>query len=166
MGPVAMLEALYLMRHAKSDWPDHVSRDFDRPLATRGEQDAHKVGLWLSENRVSPQVVLSSPALRAQQTTNIVCEHTGLEDVVQWVDAIYEASTQTLQTVLGRYRDTHKQILMVGHNPGFADLITELVTVIPERFDIHKLMPAGALAHIAFGNGKTQLQDIIKPSEL
>jgi len=34
------MKTLLLLRHAKSDWGDSSLRDFDRPLAPRGERDA------------------------------------------------------------------------------------------------------------------------------
>jgi phosphohistidine phosphatase len=41
------MKTLFLVRHAKSDWPANVS-DFDRPLSERGHRDAPKMAEFFS----------------------------------------------------------------------------------------------------------------------
>ena len=54
------MKTLILVRHAKSDWPEDTD-DFDRPLADRGIEDAHKMAAYLKENGIKPRMVSSGP---------------------------------------------------------------------------------------------------------
>lgn len=120
---------LVLVRHAKSDYPPGV-RDHDRPLNARGARDAPEIGAWLSAH-VSPRDplatrVLVSSALRAQVTWALASEHLdGWWDAVEVAEEprIYEASAATLARVVAEQRSSTRTVVLVGHNPGLADLI-------------------------------------------
>ena len=71
------MKTLYLIRHAKSSWDDPKLPDFERPLNTRGERDAPKMGKRLKEKDVHPQTMISSPAKRALTTCTKICEVLG-----------------------------------------------------------------------------------------
>ncbi len=58
-----MSRHLLLLRHAKSAWNTGAAKDFDRPLANRGERDAPTMGKWLKKQGLVPDTVISSPAL-------------------------------------------------------------------------------------------------------
>jgi phosphohistidine phosphatase len=59
------MKTLFLIRHAKSSWDDTALRDKDRPLDDRGKRDAPKMGKRLAKRDVKPDLILSSPAIRA-----------------------------------------------------------------------------------------------------
>ena len=50
------MKTLFLVRHAKSDWPANVS-DFDRPLSERGHRDAPKMAEFLKSKNVEIEFV-------------------------------------------------------------------------------------------------------------
>ncbi len=60
-----------IMRHAKSDWGTPGERDFDRPLAKRGQRDAPRMDEWLRAQGLVPELVLASSARRARETAVI-----------------------------------------------------------------------------------------------
>lgn len=62
------MKYLYIIRHAKSSWDDPSLNDFDRPLNTRGEGDIPRMADFLIQQKVMPDLVLSSPAKRAELT--------------------------------------------------------------------------------------------------
>ena len=59
------MKTLLLLRHAKSSWDDKALSDLERPLEARGERDAEKMGKRLSQRQARPDLIVSSPALRA-----------------------------------------------------------------------------------------------------
>ena len=67
------MKTLFLVRHAKSDWPAHVS-DFDRPLSERGHRDAPKMAEFLKSKNVEIDTFVSSPAKRAITTCRYFAE--------------------------------------------------------------------------------------------
>ena len=68
------MKTLFLIRHAKSSWDDTALSDKDRPLHDRGKRDAPKMGKRLARRDVKPDLILSSPAMRALTTAEIIAK--------------------------------------------------------------------------------------------
>lgn len=73
---------LYLIRHARSamnDRPDLVGgRSNHSPLTTKGEAEAHQLGLWIAKRQLNPDVVYASPAVRTRETARIALDVAGI----------------------------------------------------------------------------------------
>ena len=168
-----MARELLIMRHAKSDWSNASKTDFDRPLNKRGREAAPKIGRWLAQQALTPDYVISSPALRAKQTVQQVCGEIGFElDQITWEPRIYEASLTTLLTVLSKCLPASKRVLLVGHNPGLDRLLLQLSADIPNTPD-GKFMVTAAIAHLIMPDdwgdlvqGSGELQQLQRPREL
>ena len=168
-----MPRTLLLMRHAKSDWPTGAGNDFERSLADRGNKDAHRIGRWIQEHNWLPDQVICSPATRAKQTIDHVCQQIGMDSrAVEYDKRIYEADQSHLLTVLRQTNSVTARLLMVGHNPSFSDLLNFLCpdATYPA---VDRPMPTAALAVIALkaswsdldqGNG--ELMSLILPHTL
>ena len=138
---------LLLMRHGKSDWSSKIDKDFDRVLASRGISDAPMMGNWIKTNQYLPDQIICSPAIRAKQTVEHVCSQIDVAITnVYWDERIYGADIKKLLGVLSETQDKIKTLLMVGHNPGFSDLIDYLC---PNNGLIRKHMPTAAIAVIS-----------------
>ena len=72
------MKTLFLVRHAKSNRDDPALADRDRPLAERGRKDAPEMGKRLARHDVKPDLIVSSPALRALTTAEIAASALGL----------------------------------------------------------------------------------------
>jgi len=68
------MKTLLLLRHAKSSWKESDVKDFDRPLNQRGLKAAPTIGRLLRKRKLQLDLVLSSPAERARQTTQLVLD--------------------------------------------------------------------------------------------
>ena len=80
---------LLLLRHGKSDWSTNTI-DFDRPLKKRGKRNAKQIGMWLLDNDLIPDLIISSPANRAISTAKIVAEILLLsDDSIKTNDRVY-----------------------------------------------------------------------------
>jgi len=153
-----MNKELLLLRHGKSDWKTDTT-DFYRPLNKRGEHNAQQIGVWLKEQQLIPDLIISSPATRAFTTAEIVCSAMGVStNAVQTAQNIYEASLADLRQVLSTIPDTTSRLLLVGHNPGFEYLLRHLAPGIPTPDD-GKLMPTATLAYLQLDPKWTFLQD-------
>ena len=71
------MKTLFLVRHAKSSRDDPSLPDRDRPLDDRGKRDAPTMGKRLAKRDVKPDLLLSSPALRALTTAQLMAEEVG-----------------------------------------------------------------------------------------
>lgn len=121
------MKTVTLLRHAKSDWNDSVSRDFDRPLNGRGKRAARLMGVWAREQELHFDTIVASPAVRVTETLEYFIEGYGKSVDTRWDRRIYLASSATLMDVLRDMPDTLGAVLLVGHNPGLEDLVLDIV---------------------------------------
>jgi phosphohistidine phosphatase len=135
------MKTIYLLRHAKSSWDDASLSDFERPLNDRGLRTAPFMGEVMARRSYLPSIVISSPALRAKTTAELVMESGRLGSQMTLDDRIYEASPNTLLTVVSELDDIHASSMLVGHNPGMEGFIRYLTGRIEP-------MPTAALAVI------------------
>lgn len=144
---------LLILRHAKSDWQQNCS-DFERPLNARGAQDAPRVGRWLRAQKLVPNAILSSPATRARQTAEAVCQTAQIPvERIQWTDGLYLASLERLRAYLLDTPAHTQRLLVIGHNPGLDDLLLYLARPpVPHKAN-GKLMTTAALARLQLDAG-------------
>ena len=161
------MRILYLLRHAKSSWADATLRDFDRPLKKRGREAAERIGERIGAENLNNPVVICSPAVRTRETAEIVLTSANLRVEPRFDERIYEASLRELVQVVTEIPDEKDVAIMIGHNPGFEELLSFLTGE-------HRRMPTCALAKIGFGGvswkdvraGEGSLEWFIAPSEL
>jgi len=150
---------LLLLRHAKSDWDTGAAEDFERPLARRGEKDARRMGQWMHREGLLPDYVISSPAIRARETSYRVCRELGIsKNDIHFDRRIYEADVTTLLAVLADCPQGRNTIMLVGHNPGLEELLTWLwgeKAALPED---GKLLPTATLARLRMPRDWAQLE--------
>ena len=115
-----------MLRHAKSSWDDVDLPDRLRPLAPRGVRTAAAVARHLSATAVAPDLVLCSPAQRAAQTWEGVAPGVPQDTAVKIDEAIYHADGDELFARLQVVPSEIGSVLLVGHNPGFEELLEVL----------------------------------------
>ena len=121
------MKRLYLVRHAKSSWKDPELDDFDRPLNKRGKRDAPVMGQRLQQRKTEIDLILSSPAKRAQETAKIIAEQIALDPrEIHWFESIYTAGSQTLLHLVQKIENAFQNVMLVGHNPGLTTLAERL----------------------------------------
>ncbi len=134
---------LLLLRHGKSAWPDCID-DLERPLAKQGREAARRMGRYLADEQLVPDLALVSPARRAQETWTLAND--SLMDVpMRSEPRIYEASPDLLLSVIKGTEPEVGTLLMVGHNPGFEELLRLLVRH-EDRYGAMKKYPTAGLA--------------------
>ena len=160
------MKTLFIMRHAKSSWDNPDWSDFERPLNERGLKTAPFMGEVMTKNNFTPEIVISSPATRAKQTAELVIKEMKSEADINFDERIYEASPRQLLEVASEIHDAYNLAMIVGHNPGFENLVRILTGRIES-------MPTATLAvvdlkidswnEINFETGS--LRKIIRPKE-
>jgi len=154
---------LYLLRHADAGDPAAWPRDdAARPLSGKGRRQADAVGRWLAGLGRRPQVILTSPKVRAEQTATAVARRLSLRSIVD--DALAEElTTEVVEALVERHADEATRLLLVGHDPDFSDLASELTS---SRLTLRK----GAVARIDVGRpieaGSGVLRWLIPPDAL
>jgi len=120
---------LVLLRHAKSAWPEVA--DHERPLAKRGRRDAPVMGRWLGESGYVPDAVICSTATRARETwdlaySGMTAAAPGAAPAVRYEPRVYEATVLGLLMLVREFDTGWRTALVVGHNPGLAELTVGL----------------------------------------
>ncbi|HET9080770.1 MAG TPA: histidine phosphatase family protein [Trebonia sp.] len=161
---------LVLLRHAKSGWPDVA--DHERPLAKRGRRDAPAVGRWLGTSGYLPDAVVCSTAARARETWDLASAQLppGASPVVRYEPRVYDASVLGLLLLVREFEPAWRTVVVVGHNPGLAELTVGLAgpdseppSAFPTAFVAVLGLP-GSWAETA--PGKARLLAFTIPAEL
>ncbi|MGE4560306.1 MAG: histidine phosphatase family protein [Desulfobulbus sp.] len=112
------MKQLLICRHAKSSWKDPDLRDFDRPLNKRGRNDAPEMGRRLAAQGIKPDLICSSPAVRARETALHYAEQLGYPPAqVLFYPQQYAASVALLVALIAEVSPQVKTLMVVGHNP-------------------------------------------------
>jgi phosphohistidine phosphatase len=122
---------LYLLRHGIAVQRDDPSTQNDaaRPLTPKGLKRMRKGARGLRRLNIPFDAVVTSPALRARQTADIVAAALGLESVLEEMsDLGPESSVESLLFNLTRLQN-HFHLLLVGHEPLLSDLANFLLTL-------------------------------------
>jgi len=161
------MKTLFILRHAKSSWDNAALSDFERPLNERGLKAAPLMGDVMKKNRFQPELILSSPARRAEQTAALIKQSAGIGGAIRFDERIYEASPARLLEVISEQNEKTESVLLVGHNPGLEGLIRALTG------ELHP-MPTAALAVIDLEinrwsniiSSTNRLRTLIRPKEI
>ena len=168
-----MPRELLLLRHGKSDW-DTDTDDFNRPLKDRGKRGAQRVGVWLLRQGLLPDLVIASPAERALVTAEKCCKAMGMSaSDIEQDQRIYHAGPEQLLEVLGNCPAEAQRVMLVGHNPGFEQLLLHLADPAPDIPEDGKLMPTATVAHLSMpddwhqlAQGAARLLQLVRASSL
>lgn len=111
------MKRLYIIRHAKSAWKNTELDDFLRPLNKRGKVDAPLMGEVLKSKNIMPDIILSSPALRAKTTAQAIAKKIEYPKDIVYDEDIYESTPDTLHRILAKIDDKNSTAFLFGHNP-------------------------------------------------
>jgi len=149
------MKTLFVMRHAKAERDSDTGRDFDRPLAKRGWHDAEAVGREMRVRGLAPDAVLASPARRAAETVTAFASGYG-EIEPEFEPGIYNAPADRLIEIVRNAGDGAEHLLIVGHNPGFQELVLRLAGDDPGEHAGHIAVgfPTAAIAAVELTVGR------------
>jgi phosphohistidine phosphatase len=117
------MRTIYLLRHAKSSWKNEELADFERPLNGRGRKACEVLGRYIKTNQLEFDLVVCSTAVRTRETIDLVRQNAKLQTEVRYDERIYEATASRLLEVVSQLENDRKNVVLVGHNPGMAELL-------------------------------------------
>ena len=112
---------LILWRHAEAVELQDGKNDLDRALTARGFKQATRIAAWLDRQLPENTRILSSPALRCQETVRRLDRKYRVSDDLQ-----LEAPPQQLLTAV-QWPLAKTTNLIVGHQPMLGQLIAQLL---------------------------------------
>jgi len=121
------MKRLLLMRHGKAEL-SYGKKDFDRDLERRGIRQSADAADALREQGLVPEMILSSSAVRALHTADIVRRELDIppEKLMEEKD-LYLCSVDEMLSEIRRCPPSVRVLLVVGHNPTmeyFTDRVT------------------------------------------
>lgn len=117
------MKTLLILRHAKSSWKNLSLADIDRPLNKRGKRDAPRMGALLLEEDLVPDLIISSPAVRARKTAKAVSNNSGYEGKIEIQPDFYPGDPDSFIEAFYSIPDKFDRVMVVAHNPGLEELL-------------------------------------------
>ena len=119
------MKKIFFLRHAKSSWSDFSLKDFDRPLSTRGIQDAELMGNYFQTKKINLDVVISSPSKRTKETLDHFFSNSIPK--IEYDKSLYHAHLEDILEAIKVLFEYVKTIMIVGHNPSMHE-VTEFLS--------------------------------------
>jgi len=161
------MKTVLLMRHAKSSWKHKKIQDIERPLNARGEKEAPEMGRLLLKKDILPDLIVSSPALRARTTAELVAKKCHYEKDILYIDKLYMAEAPEILNNLNTLSDEVTQVLLIAHNPGVEytlQLLTGKVESMPTSSIVKITLPIEHWSEISTET-KGELVKIWRPKD-
>jgi phosphohistidine phosphatase len=130
------MKTILLMRHAKAEAGVPGQQDFARRLATKGSEDALRMGRTLAKLGAVPEAILASPAARAKETAEAAARAMKFEGKIHLDRALYDAAGDAWLAALRGLPESFGSALIVAHSPGIAEAAALLCGASPGGFDV------------------------------
>lgn len=168
-----MARELLIFRHGKAESGDKAD-DLSRPITDKGKRGAQRMGVWLWQKNIRPDLIVSSPAERAYESAKKLCKAMGHDASAISVDKrLYKAGIKPLLDVLADCSRKKQRVMLVGHNPGLTELLLYLLGGNVPAPDDGKLLPTATLARLVMPDNwkklkfdSAQLKSLTRPDDL
>jgi len=140
-----------------------------RPLNKRGKNDALRMGKLLQKEKLIPDGILSSTAMRASATAESVVKACGYKGEVTLKRSLYAAGPEKYLQLLRGIPNGYMRVLVVGHNPSveeLVELLTSEIHLLPTCSLAHLNLRIGSWSDIDFEPAKGRLVDIWLPADI
>jgi phosphohistidine phosphatase len=154
---------LYLLRHGDAGDPmAWTGDDAERPLSKKGRRQSKRLGRLLAELDVRPDVILTSPKLRAAETAKLVGRLVGRRPAAD--DRLSIGFGESALAAIVSDLGDDSSVMLVGHDPDFSATLSWLV-------DASLTLRKGALALVVLpdrapGAGRGVLRWLLPPDAL
>lgn len=115
------------MRHAKSSWDDSSLEDIQRPLNERGKKAAYRMGCFLKRTNNVPDLIMCSPAMRAEMTLQGVIDGLGQSIASENMDELYPGYVREIMTQIKQVKAVYENVMLIGHNPFMENMVAFLL---------------------------------------
>ena len=142
------MKTLYLIRDAKSDWSVPGESDMERDITKKGLKHINTMASYLTLRGIKPDVILSSCALRAQETTNILASNMKFTGLKYYLQELYLSPPELIKEIIMAQDDKFSEMFIIGHNPQLSELVFILsaehiakmpsLAIVAIKFDIQE----------------------------
>ncbi|WP_396159292.1 SixA phosphatase family protein [Flavobacterium sp.] len=119
------MKELILVRHAKSSWEAPL-RDYDRPLTSKGIQEAHLVSTYISNQIPNTFLIWSSAAKRAAETAMIFAQNISFPyESIIFKEELYTFDEIKLEQIIKSCPDHYEHLIIFGHNEAITNFVNK-----------------------------------------
>jgi phosphohistidine phosphatase len=111
------MKTIFLIRHAKSSWNNHLLEDHQRPLNKRGLSDAPMMGELLKKEFPPPEKIICSTAHRAKETAEIIKGVWFPKKTIDFMDLLYEQPASNILSLIQNIQKEINSLALFFHNP-------------------------------------------------
>lgn len=116
---------VHVIRHGKTFQDSSTGRDHDRVLKPKGHRQARALGALLAAHEHRPGVVVSSPTVRAMETSASIWEALGMGETVDDRIECGRGVSDMIACVQGH--EHNGPVAIVSHNPTVSRFVDVLV---------------------------------------
>lgn len=121
-------KTVFVVRHAKSSWDNFALSDHDRPLLPVGVKKTKRISKYLKDNKVLPDLLISSSAVRAYETAKLIAKDIGYDtDTIVKQKNLYHAGVGEIYDELYSIDNRINSVMIFGHNPAFTYFVNNFV---------------------------------------
>lgn len=122
------MKRLVVIRHAEAEEVQIGQDDFDRDLTVKGKDDAANVAGRLLSRNIVPDLIISSPSLRAYKTAKLFGEVFGVDNkqIVRKIMLYGDYETYKVVSLLKNEARDADTVFIVSHNPVIQKLMFDL----------------------------------------
>lgn len=137
------MKTVLFMRHAKSSWDNPGLADHDRPLSKRGVLAAKKMGEFINDSEVQPDVIISSTSKRTRETVKYFLQTNSFSGDIYYTRHLYHGGQEEMIDAIKEFAADAACVMVLGHNPGMEDAVEDFTGE-------YERMPTAAIAQIKF----------------
>lgn len=120
------MKRLIFIRHSNAESGSFEMSDFERRLTPKGIKRAQRQANELKSKAIVPNLIITSNAARAIETTNIFHDIIGEGCKVQEVPFLYDDfTTSDFFNLINSIDESYSTVLLIGHNPTISDMISK-----------------------------------------
>ncbi len=139
------MKRITLVRHGKSSWEHRGLSDAERPLLPKGIRRTRLVAQRLMQLSLTPDIIVTSHAVRALDTAAIVASIMGIPEKDILINKqLYLCAPDDIWDVISALPDEKEHVMLFGHNPGFTDFANS------SRITTIDWLPTSGVASAAF----------------
>jgi phosphohistidine phosphatase len=127
---------LFVLRHAEA--VSEAPNDGERQLTEKGIKQAKAVGRFLSNLEMIPELILSSPLIRARETAEIVAAQFSRAILVRLVDELRPGMRLEQALALLAQEAARPAVMLVGHEPDLSEFCAGLIGAVSESIHLRK----------------------------
>lgn len=121
------MKQIIFMRHCHAASRQPGESDQSRGLDGKGLRQAAVIGAKMVSNRMYPDFIIHSSAVRALETASIIKDVLENDCVMKPAARLYSASPSDYEEIIHSIPDIYNSVMVVAHNPVMEDVVSKLL---------------------------------------